>query len=128
MRSSPAIRDAAKLFFRPYLAMVRPISFVAGPPPKGTIEDGQAMAAFGSSGTPFGVVVFIRVGNDFNAVLLPAFVHDDSAAAYHDFLHSDKESLRLTKCQFDVQNGQWHVAPDSEEMHWPKADSSLRFD
>ena len=127
-RSPSDVKKSAKSFFRPYLAMVRPMFIIAGIPPKGTSEEGAAMVAFGSSGRPFGLVVLVRTGETFNAVLMPAFLHPDSVAAYVDFLNNDHETLRLTNCRFDRQRGEWDVAPDSFEIHWPKSDCSFRID
>lgn len=127
-RTRPDIQNAAKSFFSPYFAMVRPMKIVEGIPPKGTCEDGAAMIAFGSSGRPYGLLVLVRTGKTFNAVLMPAFLHPDSVAAYVDFLKNDTETLRMNNCQFNQQNKSWDVEPDSFQVHWPKRDSSFRIE
>lgn len=117
-------REAAKSFFKPFVNMVRPIHKITGDPPmRGTIEDNRSCVCFGSSGRPFGLVVFVRVDEVMHAVLMPVFDHPDSIEAYLNFTdvkNDSNETLRMTGAWFDAQNEHWLVHPNSVEAHWPK--------
>jgi hypothetical protein len=122
-------RKRTRAFFVPHKHMVRPVQEYRGDPPlRGTVEDNLAGVCFGSSGRPFGLVVYVRVGDDLHAVLMPAFVHPDSVEAYRGFLNNDRETLRISSAVFDTDKAHWEVSPTPVTAVWPKKDASFEVD
>jgi hypothetical protein len=122
------VRSVAKQWFRPFVNMMRPIDGFIGKAPQGTIEDGAAMACFGSSGKAFGLVVCVRTNDISQAVLMPVFDNPESAATYFDFLKNDNETLAVSHCEFNAKDRCWHGSDEAIMATWPKKDASFDFE
>lgn len=121
VRTADEVMDEADKFFYPYRHMVRPIrdkSCVVDL--LGTVEDNRTLICFCSSGRPFALIVWVRIGGDLHAVLMPAWNNPESAYVYDDFLNGDKETLLVNDARFDADEKQWIVNPDAIELYWPK--------
>jgi hypothetical protein len=127
-KGKEGVRAAARTYFRQYIHMVRPIDRVEGTPPRGTVDDRAVNVCLGSSGRPFGLVVCVRSGPLLHAVLMPAFEHHESAAAYHGFLNNDNEALRLCDCEYDPTSICWRGTDQVVEAQWPKHHESFELD
>lgn len=128
-KSVDAARSEAREWFRPYVNLIRPIERFSGAAPRGTIEDKVAMACFGEySAKAFGLIVCVRTNSTYQAVLMPIFNDGNTAAAYHHFLTSKDETLRVSYCEFHPKERCWHRAEEIIETIWPKQDATFEFD
>jgi hypothetical protein len=126
-KTTAEAKQEAVRYFREYVNMVRPIEGFSGTAPLGTIEDNVALACFGSSGRPFGMLVCVRTNRLLHGVLMPAYNHPESAATYLDFLNNDRETLRVSSCRFDTADGCWHGSDEPVEAFWPKGDATFEL-
>jgi hypothetical protein len=108
-KSPTQVREAACEFFYPYRHMVRPAVSFGGDAPHGTIEDQKAAVCFDISGRPYALIVWVRIGQTLQAVLMPEVKHPDSAKPYWDFLNNETETLPAHEASFDTENGHWVV-------------------
>jgi hypothetical protein len=99
----------------------------ADDPPRGTVEDGKAVGCFGSSGRPYAIVVWVRIGERFHAVLMPDIKHPDSVEAYWNFLNNDRETLSVQEATFDWTCDGWEVCRTAIPLRWPKAGGVFGF-
>ncbi len=128
-KSTAEAREAMKDFFVPFKNMVRPIErFAGGFVPRGTLEDNFSGICYGSSGHPFAQVVYVRIGDQCHAVLMPGAENPESAVTYLDFLKNDNDKLKVCHTRFNHEKLQWEVEPEPVTAHWPKNHFTFEFD
>ena len=81
-------------FFRPYQHMVRPMP-VGSTTMDGTLTDGLVDLCASASGEPWGLIIFVKTGEQRNAVLLPYPERTESQAIYLEFLKNDHEQIHV---------------------------------
>ncbi len=123
------IKRAMLQAFTPYKHILRPIvRFGDGDLPRGTLEDGTFGLCFGSNCKPFAQIIYVRIGDHCDGVLLPAAENPDSAATYCEFLNNDHEKLKVSHSRFNNAMQCWEVDPKPITVHWPKKHSTFDFE
>jgi hypothetical protein len=120
-KSRGEVREAAARFFQPYRHIVRPVQSFGGEAPRGTVEDNRVAVCFGSSGQPFAMMVFVRIDQEFFAVLMPVFSNTDSLDAYRSFLQTNEDRwLLVSEGVFNPEQRHWTVCDRPIRAFWPK--------
>jgi hypothetical protein len=125
-KEKAAVMTTAGAYFQEHVNMVRPLAGCDGTMPGGTIADGRAMICIGSSGNPFGMIVFVKTDTRVHGVLMPVYDNPDSAVTYKSFLSNNNDKIRANLCK--IEDGCCYVQPNAIEMDWGKNDTSLVSD
>lgn len=115
------VLDNGNKYFHEFANMVRPaISDPHGWGLKGTIIDRMFMVCWGSSGSPWAIIIFIRIGQMLQSVMMPAFDHVDAVDTFLSFIRNDHESISVSLMHFKKWTGQWDLKPEHFQLQWPK--------
>ena len=124
-KDAAEIRKAALEFFRPYVAMMRPLAATDGTF-TGTVDDNQVFACIGKDNNMFATGVFIRAVNQVHMVILPSFTSDNALEQYNEFLNNSDENFGVKVLVFDRAGKCWRTDESAPiPIHWPKGHSSF---
>lgn len=106
-------------FFSEYVNMIRPVQ-IKGFEMLGTITDRIIQVCWGSSGNAWAIIIFIRTGTLLHAVMLPVFDRVDMIPTYIDFMKNQNESITVSFCRYEKEQGRWANCRDQTPINWPK--------
>jgi len=110
---------SVNLFFKDFVHMVRPVQ-TCGYNLQGTVSDGMILVCWGSSGSPWAVIVFIRTGKLLHSVMLPVFDQVDMISTFLDFLMNKNEKIKVTICRYEKYKNIWESNKNHINLKWPK--------
>lgn len=108
----PEVLKNALLFFRDFAHMVRPVQ-TNSLGLQGTITDRLFLICWGSSGSPWALIVFIRTSQQLHSVMIPIDV-----VTFLNFLRSENESIKVSYCRLEQDH--WEGDKESARIIWPK--------
>jgi hypothetical protein len=104
-------------FFKPYKHVIRPIQ-IGTTTMKGTLTDGLVNLCASASGGPWGMVMFIKTGEQRSAALIPYPEDDEAMAIYRGFLENEREQIHVMRGVFEGE--QWRFEKERTPLFWPK--------
>lgn len=116
-KSKSDILNNALPFFSEFANMVRPL----GPSShklQGTITDGLLLVCGLNSRYPWALIVFVKVSQSLNAVMIPIFDQPEKVRRFLDFQRDGNESIEATWCR--LEENQWKAAEEPNKVVWPK--------
>lgn len=113
------ILDNALTYFTSFKHMVRPIIHIEWDL-KGSVDDQIFLLCRGSSGKPWGLILFIKHSDNISSIMLPVFDNIDSIPTYLSFLKNDTEDILVSPCRYNVILNQWEVSTKEFKLHWSK--------
>jgi hypothetical protein len=126
-KDAAEVRKAALEFFRPYVAMMRPLAATDGTF-TGTVDDNQVFACIGKEKNMFATGVFIRAVSQVHMVILPSFTSSDAVRQYNDFLNNSDEDFDVKVLVFDRDAKCWRTDNSAPvRIHWPKGHPSFHL-
>lgn len=99
-------------FFREFAHMVRPVQ-ACSLGLQGTITDRLLLICWGSSGSPWALIVFIRTSQQLHSVMIPIDVN-----TFIDFLRNENDSVKASFCC--LEQNYWKIEKESNRIVWPK--------
>ena len=109
----------ALIHFKKYVHMVRPVQ-TSGFNFQGTISDKMLLVCRGTSGSPWGIIVFIRTGSILHSVMMPVFDKIDMISTYDNFLKNKNETITVSLCRYDEMKNIWQGNQENTSLNWPK--------
>jgi hypothetical protein len=110
------VLEAGEEHFPAFANMVRPI--VAGADHlQGTASDGRLY--FCGAGSPWAIVVIVRMARARHAVVVPVFDGPIASAHFFDFLDSETSELAVRLAE--LKQDRFEVSRRVEQFHWPAA-------
>ena len=87
----------------------------------GTLSDGEVCLCAGTSGGPWGMIVFVKTAQLRNAVLLPFPGNAEAVVTFLDFLRNPNTLIHVMAGRLDREEGKWRVNPERTPLSWPKS-------
>lgn len=119
--SKDKVLNNARSFFQRYAFLVQPIDTINNDF-RGTISDRKLLICF-KNNVIWAFIIFIRLDNSFQCVLIPTMETKESELIFENFLNNYDEDLEVKNTRFS--NKEWYISNQSFHLKWPKKGISL---
>lgn len=86
----------------------------------GTLSNGEMALCAGTSGKPWGTIVYVKTASLRHAVLLPFPGDDNAIETFYGFIHNENTNIHIMYGRLNQVKNQWEINPTRVPFVWTK--------